>query len=187
MNLITLLLDRLAAALTAPFAMAQLLIVLALVGLYGLVVIPLALASGLLRTPWRRLTPQAWLPLALRLMVMPALLEESIFRILLLPSPQLDLDLTGRVAWAALSVGLFVMYHPLAGRFWYPEGRELFAEARFLVPCTLLAVACVVAFEITGSLWAPVLIHWLTVLIWLGPCDGARDLTDRRSAQRTAH
>ena len=27
----------------------------------------------------------------------------------------------------------------------------------------------------------------IAVLIWLGPGDGARDLTDRRSAQRTVH
>ena len=111
---------------------------------------------------------------------MPALMEEGIFRVLLLPRPLSALDLKAQLAWAGLSVGLFVLYHPVAGRLWYPPGRPLFEQARFLLPCSLLGAICVIAYGWSGSLWAP-------VLIWLGPCDGAKDLTDRRSARRTAH
>ena len=187
MNLFPLLLERLAGALTAPFGLAQLGTVVALAGLYGLLAIPLGLASGLLRPPWRRLTTRAWLQLAASLLLMPALMEEGIFRVLLLPRPLSALDLKAQLAWAGLSVGLFVLYHPVAGRLWYPPGRPLFEQGRFLLPCSLLGAICVIAYGWSGSLWAPVLIHWFTVLIWLGPCDGARDLTDRRSARRTAH
>lgn len=192
MNLFPLLLARPAGALTAPFGLAQLGTVVALAGLYGLLAIPLGLASGLLRPPWRGLTTRTWLQLAGSLLLMPALMEEGIFRVLLLPRPLSDLELKAQLAWAGLSVGLFVLYHPVAGRLWYPPGRPLFEQARFLLPCSLLPCSllgaiCVIAYGWSGSLWAPVLIHWLTVLIWLGPGDGARDLTDRRSARRTAH
>ena len=60
-------------------------------------------------------------------------------------------------------------YHPVAGRLWYPPGRPLFERARFLLPCSLLEAICVFAYGWSGSLWAPVLIHRFTVLIWLGP------------------
>ncbi len=181
MSLIHLLPARFVEALTAPFGPAQLAIVLGLLGFYGLVAIPQGLASGLLRPPWRQLTAPGWLRLAAALMLMPSLLEEGIFRVLLLPRGLAGLAPLDQLAWAGLSVGLFVLYHPLAGRFWYPQGRLLFEQPRFLVPCGLLGAVCVIAYASTGSLWAPVLIHWFTVLIWLGPADGGRDLRERRA------
>ena len=187
MSLIPLLWNRLVEAVMVPFAPLQLLIVLGLLGLYGLLALPMAWGSGLLRRPWRQLTRRRWLRLGASLVLMPALLEEGIFRVLLLPRALLDLAPLSQATWAALSVGLFVLYHPLSGRLWYAPGRRLFEQARFLLPCSLLGAACVFAYVSTGALWAPVLIHWVTVLIWLGPGDGAKDLMDRHSAQRTAH
>ncbi len=186
MTALTLLGSRLVEALTAPFAVAQLAIVLGLFGLFGLLAFPLGLASGLLRPPWRQLTAKAWLRLGASLVLMPALLEEGLFRVLLLPRRVLELEPLGQAGWVALSVGLFVLYHPVSGWLWYPEGRWLFQQGRFLVPCSLLGLVCVIAYACTGSLWAPMLLHWITLLIWLGPCDGGRDLTDRHSARRTA-
>jgi len=181
MSLIQLLLARFGEALWAPFGAVQWAIVLGLLGFYGLVAIPQGLASGLLRPPWRQLTAPSWLQLAASLMLMPSLLEEGIFRVLLLPRGMAGLAPLDQLFWAGLSVGLFVLYHPLAGRLWYPQGRPLFEQARFLLPCALLGAVCVIAYASTGSLWAPVLIHWFTVLIWLGPADGGRDLTESGS------
>ena len=61
--------------------------------------------------------------------------------------------------WIALSVGLFVLYHPLAARLWYLQGRQVFHTPRFLVQCSLLALACALAYDLSGSLWWPVLIQ----------------------------
>jgi predicted Abi (CAAX) family protease len=80
-------------------------------------------------------------------------------------------------AWGALSLGLFVAYHPLAGRLWYPQGRRLFEDGRFLLLTSLLGLVCVIAYQVTGSLWPPVLIHWLVVVIWLELLGGRRRLT----------
>ncbi len=106
--------------------------------------------------------------------VHPALVEELLFRALLLPHPLEGEPLPALLAWSAGSVGAFVLYHPLAARLWYPPGRRLFRDRRFLLQCTLLGLACVVAYQATGSLWAAVLVHWLAVLIWLEPLGGRR-------------
>jgi predicted Abi (CAAX) family protease len=71
-------------------------------------------------------------------------------------------------------VGLFVAWHPLAGRLWYPRGRRLFDDRRFLLLAGLLGLTCVMAYQLTGSIWPPVLIHWLVVLIWLETLGGRR-------------
>jgi len=123
---------------------------------------------------------------------MRALMAEGILRVLLLPRPLSALELQPQLAWAGLSVGLFVHYHLEPGRLWNPPGRPMFERAHFLLPCcllpcSLLGAICVFAYGWSGSLWEPVLIHWFTVMIWLGPGDGARDLMDRHSARRTAH
>jgi len=60
----------------------------------------------------------------------------------------------------------------VAARLWYPQARALFDDPRFLFQATLLGVACSLAYGFTGSLWPPVLIHWLAVVIRLEPFRG---------------
>ena len=107
-------------------------------------------------------------------LVMPALVEELLFRGLLLPHPLEGVSPIATAPWIALSTGLFVLYHPLAARLWYPQGRQVFNDPRFLLQCTLLALACALAYGLSGSLWWAVLIHWLAVVIWLEPLQGRR-------------
>lgn len=140
---------------------------------YALVALPLARRSGLLRQGWR------WRPLgpllrqAPLLLVMPALGEEAVFRAALLPALAMEgVGLWSSLAWGALSVGLFVGYHPVAGATWYRPGRQLFRDPAFLLSCSWLGAVCAGAFLITGSLWPPVLIHWLAVTLWLWPLGG---------------
>lgn len=126
------------------------------------------------------LPPSGWqwppLPQLLRrgggYLLMPAFGEELVFRGLLLPQPIEGFGPAATLAWIALSTGLFVLYHPLAARLWYPQGRTLFADPRFLVQCTLLGLACGLAYVLSGSLWGAVLLHWLAVLLWLEPLQG---------------
>ena len=144
---------------------------------------PLALALG------RRdgLLPRTWIwPPLLQLLrrgaaylLMPAFGEELLFRGMLLPHPLAGLTTLQLLPWIALSTGLFVLYHPLAGRLWYRQGRLLFDDPRFLLQCTLLGLACALAYSATGSLWWAVLLHWLAVLLWLEPLQGRRLLAER--------
>jgi predicted Abi (CAAX) family protease len=160
------LLRRFSDALFTRLNGADLALTAALLAAYAAVVLPPGLANGLLR----RSRPPRPAVLALRaggLFLMPALGEELLFRVALLPHPLEGSELAGTIAWAALSVGLFVLYHPLAARFWYPPGRRLFRDPRFLVPCTLLGMVTVIAYQASGSLWPPVLLHAVVVVVWL--------------------
>lgn len=159
--------------LGAPLAYALLVLLV-----YGALALALGLASGFLRTPrpWGGLRRADWpglLGRAAGLLVLPALVEELIFRGLLLPHPLEGMPLAAMAAWGALSVGLFVLYHPLAARLWYPEGRAVSDDPRFLLQCTLLGAACGLVYGLTGSLWSAVGLHWLAVVVWL-ECLGGR-------------
>jgi len=57
------------------------------------------------------------------LLLMPSLVEEVTFRALLLPHPLEGVAAPLMGAWIALSVGLFVLCHPLASSLWCPQGR----------------------------------------------------------------
>ncbi|HHG2225342.1 TPA: type II CAAX prenyl endopeptidase Rce1 family protein, partial [Synechococcus sp. WH 5701] len=160
------LLRRLSDALFAPLGPAALGRALAILAVYAALALPLGWRSGFL-SPWRLEALGPALLAIPGLLLMPALGEELLFRVALLPHPLEGDSLAGAVAWGALSVGLFVLYHPVAARCWYPPGRGVFRDGRFLSQCTLLGMACVLAYGATGSLWPPVLLHGLAVTLWL--------------------
>ncbi|WP_254978056.1 type II CAAX prenyl endopeptidase Rce1 family protein [Cyanobium sp. ATX 6A2] len=145
---------------------------LLVLGVYSALALGHGLRSGFLSGPATWPPLQQLLPRAAGLLLLPALVEELIFRVALLPHPLEGVHGGALLAWIALSVGLFVLYHPLAARLWYQQARPLFHDPRFLVQCTLLGLACALVFVVTGSLWPPVLIHWLAVLVWLEPLQG---------------
>lgn len=145
---------------------------LLILGVYAPLALWLGRRDGLLPRTW------TWPPLPQLLRrgaaygLMPAFGEELLFRGLLLPHPLAGLTPLALLPWIGLSTGLFVLYHPLAGRLWYRQGRTLFDDPRFLLQCTLLGLACSLAYSTTGSLWWAVLLHWLAVFLWLEPLQG---------------
>jgi len=145
---------------------------LLVLGIYGALALGYGFRSGFLSGPWRWPPLARLLPRAAGLLLLPALVEELIFRVALLPHPLEGEHGGSLLAWIALSTGLFVLYHPLAARLWYRRARPVFDDPRFLVQCTLLGLACALVYVVTGSLWPPVLIHWLAVLVWLEPLQG---------------
>jgi predicted Abi (CAAX) family protease len=171
-NLAGLLIARMGDALLTPLDPGGVALTLALLGLYAATAIPLGLHSGFLQRRWRPSAPRPLLRQALTLMVMPSLGEELLFRAALLPRPGEAGGGAAGLLWAVLGLALFVGYHPLAGRLWYRLGRNLFDDPRFLGLCALLGLVCTIAYLATASLLAPLLIHWLVVLIWLEPLGG---------------
>lgn len=169
--------NRVLASLLPPFQPGDLGRSLLVLAGYGAVALGLGVASGFLNLPWQWPPLAEVLPRLARLLLMPALVEELLFRVLLIPHPIEGFPWQPLLAWNALSLGLFVLYHPVAARLWYPQARDLFDDPRFLLQATLLGVACSLAYGFTGSLWPPVLIHWLAVVIWLEPFRG-RELLD---------
>jgi predicted Abi (CAAX) family protease len=175
-NPLPLALQRLGEALSTPLDPAGLALSLALLGLYAAWALPWGRRRGFLRGRWRPSPPLPLLRHALALLLMPSLVEEVLFRVLPLPRAGEGAGPAASLAWSALAVGLFVGYHPLAGRLWYRPGRHLFDDSRFLTLCTGLGLICTLAYLATGSLLAPLLLHWLVVLIWLDPLGGLEHL-----------
>ena len=170
------LLGRLASGMFPPLLQDRRWVSLILLAVYGPLALTTGRASGFLDRPWRWQPPRLLLTRAARLLLLPALVEEIVFRVCLIPAPAEGASALETVAWIGLSVGLFVLYHPLAARFWYPPGRPLFTQPFFLWQCGLLGLVCGLAFASTGSLWSAVLIHWLAVVIWLEPLQGRHRL-----------
>ena len=168
--------NRVLASLLPPFQPGDLGRSLLVLAGYGALALALGVASGFLSMPMQWPPLAEALPRLAKLLLMPALVEELLFRVLLIPHPIEGFPWQPLLGWNALSLGLFVLYHPVAARLWYPQARALFDDPRFLLQATLLGVACSLAYGFTGSLWPPVLIHWLAVVIWLEPFRGREQL-----------
>lgn len=130
---------------------------------FSALAIPFGLSTGL----------YAWAPVAidgaligfaLYLFIVPAVLEELVFR-----GPLLwwrDRKGTVPVWIIAVSLALFIAWHPVNTYLFMPEARELFSDWRFLsVAAALGAVATFLALK-TRSLWPPIVFHWLIVVGW---------------------
>ena len=98
-------------------------------------------------------------------LITPAILEELFFRALLLPYP-LNVSFKSFLLRSLLSLFLFIVYHPLNALTFFPQGR-IFFDRIFLVLAASLGIVCTITYWQTGSIWLPVLIHWVTVAVWL--------------------
>ena len=96
----------------------------------------------------------------------PALLEEIVFRIFLLPQPTRDLSQLSWIA-IAINIAIFVTYHPLNALTFFPQGQKTFFNYTFLSLAGLLGFICIIAYWQSGSLWLPVILHWIVVITWL--------------------
>ena len=128
---------------------------------------PLGLLSGLLRPTSPHLAPGDVVRTAVLIFIQPAFVEELVFRGLLLPR---DAGLVrGRrlLVMAGGALALYVASHPINAMVFRPDVLHVFADPAYLVLATLLGLACTAAYFISKSLWPPVVMHWLTVLVWL--------------------
>lgn len=110
-----------------------------------------------------------WAPLImLRLLITPTLIEEMVYRGLLIPR---DIQRRGSAARIALAISvstlLYVVSHPLSALTLNPETSDYFLDPAFVIIITLLGITCAHSYVVSRSLWCPVLIHWVTVLAWI--------------------
>ena len=99
-------------------------------------------------------------------LIAPAILEEIFFRVLLLSDPDRIFD-GFYIVRSSLSLVLFILYHPLNALTFFPQARKTFFDLRFLTLAAALGIVCTLTYWLAGSLWIPVLIHWITVVSWL--------------------
>ena len=112
----------------------------------------LGLAGGVLGP---RRAPAPVLPLVLRVLIVPGLLEELVFRVA--PPPR----------FAGVALLAYVLMHPLNAWLFFPAAQPVFYNPVFLLIVTLLGVSCTLLYRRTSSVWPPTLFHGLTVAGWL--------------------
>ncbi|MEW5856659.1 MAG: CPBP family glutamic-type intramembrane protease [Cyanobacteriota bacterium] len=138
----------------------------ALVLIYALISLPIGFKLGFLKldveTSWEIIVG-----VMVRCLLSPAISEELFFRILLLPHPTENATPATLWLWGCISLVMFIIYHPLNAVTFYPDGLQTFFNPVFLFLAALLGVICTLAYFQSGSLWIPVAIHWLIVVVWL--------------------
>nr|VFK60146.1 MAG: CAAX protease self-immunity [Candidatus Kentron sp. TUN]VFK63549.1 MAG: CAAX protease self-immunity [Candidatus Kentron sp. TUN]VFK69405.1 MAG: CAAX protease self-immunity [Candidatus Kentron sp. TUN] len=114
----------------------------------------------LIRSPFAPILP-------FMLFIFPALLEEVVFRGMLIP---LDTKYRGPkriLGFTLLSTILFVIWHPLNALTINPGGREWFLDMDFLLIVAALGATCGYTYIHSRSIRVPIAIHWLTVMVWV--------------------
>ena len=68
---------------------------------------------------------------------------------------------------SVVALAVFIVSHPLHAWISRPAALGLFTSPVFLVCAALLGIMCTLAYFISRSLWLPVLLHWITVVVWI--------------------
>ncbi|AMW26646.1 CPBP family glutamic-type intramembrane protease [Arthrospira platensis] len=182
MSILANLLNRLAMATALPTP-SDWWILAATFLVYSAIALPLGFSMNFLKWnpidfhPLRLLGAMIWL------FITPALLEETLFRVLLIPPPTEALSPLIWLFWAAFSLILFIISHPIAALTYNRAGNPTFCQTPFLSLATILGLACTIAYTLTGSLLIPVLFHWLVVVVWLFLLDGEHKLSANLQAK----
>ncbi len=166
MSPVPIVLNRVLGSLALPDKRDWLVAVVTVV-IYGTIALPLGFGFGFLQLQVWSANWKHHLLLALRALITPALTEELVFRVLLLPNPIEVVNWGKWTLWAVLSLLLFIVYHPLNAKTSFRSGFPTFFDPVFLTLAGLLGLACTVAYALTGSLSVIAFIHWIVVVVWL--------------------
>jgi predicted Abi (CAAX) family protease len=153
---------------------------------FGAVMFAIGVSQGFLywhpwQAPWYRQLG-SWL----KLLFLPALWQEYVFRVLLIPYPKDWIPEPIWWAWAFLALGIFVGGHWLYARSSRKTGYATIANPAAWILLTLLGLACTVTYRFTGSLWTITVLHWLVVSIWWLLLGGKQRFTDKRDRWRVS-
>ncbi|MDZ8030913.1 type II CAAX prenyl endopeptidase Rce1 family protein [Nostoc sp. DedSLP04] len=176
---LSILLNRTLASLVVPRFKDWLVIVVLLI-IYSILALPYGCKFGFLQIElWSANWTNKCL-LILRCLFLPAIVEELFFRVFLLPHPSKITSWFQWSLWAIVSLLLFILYHPLNTKTFFKAGITTFFDRVFLVLAAFLGIICTVAYTLTGSLFAIVLIHWIVVVVWLIVFGGIRKLDNQK-------
>jgi predicted Abi (CAAX) family protease len=135
--------------------------------IYTLLALPVAFGFGFIRMGLPKLSWWGRVGVLLGALATPAISEEVVFRVLLLPHPAEAVAGITPWLWGSFSLILFILYHPANAYSFFPAGRQVFIAPIFLSLAALLGVICTLSYLQSGSLWPPVFLHWIIVVVWL--------------------
>lgn len=136
----------------------------ALAPIYAVMALSIGLGTGILELQWPSIAEALIRPLGL--LIFPALIEEFVFRGILLPRSLMEASWQRQWLAIGLSTIVFVLHHPMNHFLIGFTDTSLFIDPGFLVIVAALGVTCGFAYLRSGSLWAPIAIHWATVVVW---------------------
>jgi uncharacterized protein len=110
------------------------------------------------------------LRLAIVAIVAPAIGEELLFRVALLPQPRPGSSLP--LFALTLSVVLFVVWHPIQIVVFGPHWARTVLDPWFLAAVAAFGVASARLYWKTGTIWPSVALHWLVVVGWKALLNG---------------
>jgi uncharacterized protein len=106
--------------------------------------------------------PALLLRLALVAILAPALGEELLFRVLLLPPPGCSVPARRLI----LSAALFMLWHPPQALLFGSHWGRVVLDPFFLAAVFVMGIALARLYARTGSVWPCVLLHWTAVVGW---------------------
>lgn len=137
----------------------------ALVPVLAVLAAVIGFGAGLLKVEWLDSPLAPLLPITL--FVFPSLLEEAFFRGVLIPRNVLDSGAARAAVAVAVSTVVFVAWHPVNALAFNHAAIPLFLGPWFLLIVAALGVTCGWGYVLSRSLWVPVLIHWVAVVVWV--------------------
>lgn len=161
------LVQRLVAAWQTPVTWEAWLYAVGLLGIFSAITVPVAFRLGFVRVTDSQLTVKDKVAVTGVALFMPAIFEEVVFRVLLLPHPTEGASSEMQWLWGAIALLIFVLFHPLNSVTFFPASRATFLQPIFLVAAGFLGAVCSLSYLQSGSLWPPVVIHWVVVVVWL--------------------
>jgi predicted Abi (CAAX) family protease len=144
--------------------------------LYSLIALPIGFKFNFLHIEIVGLPPVRIWGLLIICLLSPAITEEIVFRVLLLPHTSENYSPAHLALWGSVSLAIFILYHPLNALSFYSAGQKAFFNPVFLTLAAILGIACTLSYWQSGSLWPPVAIHWLVVVAWLTLLGGYKKL-----------
>jgi predicted Abi (CAAX) family protease len=135
--------------------------------MFSLIFVPLGFKLNFLKAEIPDISWKIMFRLTLITLFLPATAEELFFRILILPHKTEQASLSYQWISGSISLILFVIYHPLNATFFMRSARTTFSSFAFLTSAVFLAVVCTLAYLKSGSIYPPVILHWIFVVSWL--------------------
>ncbi|MGG6294521.1 CPBP family glutamic-type intramembrane protease [Leptolyngbya sp. AN02str] len=121
----------------------------------------------LLTPTWRDHSPHQIWQTALMTLFAPALLEELGYRVLIIPHPSEGASASAQTLWLIISLAVFIVAHPLNAITLYKRAYPLFLSPVFLIMASLLGLGLTGLYQLSGSIYPIVLMHWIVVFVWL--------------------
>lgn len=138
----------------------------------ALICLPIGFQSGLLEFEILHLSFIGMIKILVSRFFFPCFAEELLFRVLLLPSPTPNTPVNIKLTMAFISIVLYVIGHPIFAALVYQKAFGVFTNPGFLLSTLVLGITLTISYWHSRSIWSPVVIHWIVVVVWLLIFDG---------------